>query len=169
MNNRYLLLVSIPILLLAHTPMAAAEDDKEGEKKKPKVVLPSDFKKCAIKVFKGSTDVTEVLEDCEAEMNAYVESLQPVDDSTSAVPADAVLSGGTVEATQQTKLAKAYEECVISVFDETGSEQMALKACEKRLAIYLATIATSLREQMSTLILAAVHKALARRSLGEEG
>ncbi|MCY4041743.1 MAG: hypothetical protein OXF72_10885 [Gammaproteobacteria bacterium] len=179
--NKTLPRLAIPLLFLLSTPLALANGDKDSEKESPTVILPTDFKKCAVKVFKKSTDVADVAEDCEAEMKAYIESLQPADDSTPDLLADAIRSGSSSEETRssgsgsssgektRTALAESYEQCVISVFDKSRSERSALDACQPKLNAYLSTVAAPAREQLSTLVLAAVHKALARRSLGQEG
>ena len=169
MTGRDHLFFAIPLLFLAYIPLAQAENQEGDDEETPRVILPADFKKCAIKFFENSTEVTEVFEGCESEMNAYIESLQPLDSSSSIAGVDAVMLGTSPESSKQAELATAYENCVVSAFDVTRSEQEALKTCESRLAAYLSTIVVELREKVSRLVLAAVHKALARRSLGEEG
>ncbi len=169
MAHRILVLLALPLLLLALSPLVVADDSEDGEEGTSATILPSDFKKCAVKVFKESTDVADVFKDCEAEMNAYIESLQPADDSESPVVADGAMAGGATGDARQVKLAKGYEDCVVAVFDRTGSERAAVEACEKALALYLATVGAEVRGQAATLVRAAVHKSLARRSLGQEG
>ena len=94
--------------------------------------------------------------------------------------ADALSSGSSTEESRQPSsgsssyeasqagLAESYEKCVNAAFDDSRSERSALKACEQKLNAYLSTVAAPVREQLSTLILAAAHKSLARRSLGQE-
>ena len=97
--------------------VVAGDAEAEGASE---TILPSDFKKCAVKVFKESTDVADVFKDCEAEMNAYIESLQPADDSESPVVADTAMAGGATGDSKQAKLAKGYEDCVISINHQVG-------------------------------------------------
>jgi len=170
MTNRKLQHLMISMLLLLCAPFTLADGNKDSEEESPKVILPTDFKKCAAKVFKKSTDVTDVSENCEAEMKAYIESRQPSDGSPPAIIAGAATSGSSTSSVeyQWAKLVESYENCVFSTFDKSRSERAALKACEEDFNAYLLTVPAPVREQVSTLVLTAVHKMLARRSLGQE-
>lgn len=63
-----------PLLFLSTGTCAESEDGDVDGGDMADAILSTDFKKCAAKVLKESTGVIEILEDCEAEMNAYIQS-----------------------------------------------------------------------------------------------
>jgi hypothetical protein len=119
-----------------------------AEPEKPAAVIA--YEECAAGVFTSSNRVSNILAECEAEMEAFL-ALQDEVTREGVTPSDE---------TEKPAAVTAYEQCATRVFSRSGKVSDVFAGCEAEMDAYLALHDEAIRDKVRQLAMAEIQRTL---------